>query len=99
MARQSVVMETVMTLVLIKSPGTTCWVDGGQDLPKFFIRLRDISLFRGEITACAAVHMRYDMDTCNHAQPIILLPPMMGTSFVLVALTKLIVSKPKHQVT
>ena len=65
MARQSVVMETVMALVLIKSPGTTCWVDGGQDLPKFFIRLRDISLFREEISACAAVHMRYVMDVCD----------------------------------
>ena len=30
---------------------------------------------------------------------IILLPPMMGTSFVLAALTSLIVSEPKHRVT
>ena len=57
------------------------------------------SLFREEISACAAVHMRYVMDACDRVRPIILLPPIMGTSFVLVALTKLIVSKPKHQVT
>ena len=57
------------------------------------------SLFREEIGACAAVHMRYVMDVCDRVQPIIFLPPMMGTSFVLVTLTRLIVSKPKHQVT
>ena len=56
----------------------------------------EVSLFREEIGACAAVHMRYVMDTCDHVRPIILLPPMMGTSFVLVALTRLIISKPKH---
>ena len=52
-----------------------------------------------EISACAAFHMRYVMDACDRMQPIILLPPVMGMSFVLVALTRLIVSKPKHQVT
>ena len=57
------------------------------------------SLFREEISACAAVHTRYVMDTCDCVRPIILLLPMMGTSFVLVALTRLIVSKPKHRVT
>ena len=57
------------------------------------------SMFREEISACASVHTRYVMDACNSVRPIILLPPMMGTSFVLVALTRLIVSKPKHQVT
>ena len=57
------------------------------------------SLLQEEISACAGVHMRYVMDMCNHVQPIILLPPMMGTSFMLVAITRLIVSKPKNQVT
>ena len=57
------------------------------------------SLFRGEISACAAVYTRYVMDACNRVRPIILLPPMMGASFVLVALTRLIISKPKHRVT
>ena len=58
-----------------------------------------ISLFREEISACAAVHKRYVMDACDRVRPIILLLPMMGTSFVLVALTRLIVSKPKHRLT
>ena len=57
------------------------------------------SLFLEEISACAAVHMRYVMDACDRVRPVILLPPKMGTSFVLVALTRLIVSKSKHQVT
>ena len=57
------------------------------------------SLFQEQISACAVVHMRYVMDACDRVRPIILLPPIMGTSFVLVALTRLIVSKPKHQVT
>ena len=56
------------------------------------------SLFQEEISACAAVHTCYVMDACDHVQPIILLPPMMGTSFALVALTRLIISKPKYQV-
>ena len=43
-------------------------------------------LFREEIGAYAAVHKRYVMDTCNCVRPIILLPPMMGTLFVFVAL-------------
>ena len=54
------------------------------------------SVFREEISACAVVHTRYVMDTCGRVRPIILLPPTMGTSFVLVTLTRLIVSKPKH---
>ena len=57
------------------------------------------SLFWEEISACAAVHTRYVMDVCDHVPPIILLPLMMGTSFVLVMLTRLIVNKPKHRVT
>ena len=40
-----------------------------------------ISLFREKISACAAVHMCYVMDACDCVWPIILLPPMMGTSF------------------
>ena len=67
----------------------------------FMINLknRKVSLFQEEISASAAVHMRYVMDACNRVRPIILLPPMMGTSFLLVALTRLIVSKSKHRVT
>ena len=57
------------------------------------------SLFREEISVCAVVHTRYFMDACDRVQPIILLPPIMRTSFVLVALTRLIVSQPKHRVT
>ena len=57
------------------------------------------SLFREEISACTAVHTRHVMDACDRVRPTILLPPMMGTSFVLVALTGLIVSKLKHRVT
>ena len=56
-------------------------------------------LFREEIGACAAVHTRYVMDACDCVGPIILLPPMMRMSFVLVTLTRLIISKPKHRVT
>ena len=58
------------------------------------------SLFWEEISACAAVHglwMQF-MDTCHRVRSIILLPPIMGMSFVLVKLTRLIVSKPKHRV-
>ena len=57
------------------------------------------SLFLEEISVCPAVHMCYVMDACNHVQPIIFLPLMMGTSFVLVTITRLIVSKTKHHVT
>ena len=46
-----------------------------------------ISLFRKEISSCAAVHMLW---MCA------ILPPMMDTSFVLLTLTRLIVSEPKH---
>ena len=46
-----------------------------------------ISLFQKEISSCAAVHMLW---TCAIS------PPMMDTSFVLVTLTRLIVSEPKH---
>ena len=36
--------------------------------------------------ACAAIHTRYVMYMCSHVGSIILLPPMMGMSFVLVSL-------------
>ena len=73
----------------------TCYI-----MAFYFRKSKDTSsLFREKISACAAVHTRYVMDACDRVRPIILLPPMMGTSFVLVALTRLIVSKPKHQVT
>ena len=54
------------------------------------------SLFREEISACATVHTRYIMDACDRVRSIILLPPMMGTSFVLVAPTRLTVSELRH---
>ena len=57
------------------------------------------SLFWEEIRAFAAVHTRYVMDAYHRVRSIILLPPMMGTSFVLVTLTKLIFSELRHWVT
>ena len=48
------------------------------------------SLFWEEISVCAAVHVCYVMDVCDCMESIILLPPMMRTSFVL------IVSELKH---
>ena len=50
------------------------------------------SLFWEEISVCAAVHVCYVMDVCDCMESIILLPPMMRTSFVL------IVSELKHLV-
>ena len=52
-------------------------------------------LFREEISACAAVHMRYLISAGDRVQSIFLLLCMAGTSFVLVALTRLNVSEPK----
>ena len=57
------------------------------------------SLFQEEISACAAVHRHHVMDVCNCAQSIILLSPMIGMSFMLVVLSRLIVSEPKQWVT
>ena len=54
-----------------------------------------LSLFREEISACAAVHTRYVVDACDRVQSIILLLLMVGTSFVLVALTRLNVNELK----
>ena len=54
------------------------------------------SLFWKEISACAAVHTHYVMDAYDRVRSIIVLLPMMGTSFVLVALTRLIVSGLRH---
>ena len=48
---------------------------------------------------CNRVHRRYVVDTCNRVWSIILLPLMTRTSFVLVMLTRLIVSKPKEWAT
>ena len=53
-------------------------------------------LFWEEICACEAVHTHYVTDACNRVQSIILLPHMVGTSFVLVVLTRLNVSEPKQ---
>ena len=55
-------------------------------------------LFVREISACAAVHTCYVMGACNRVRSIILLPRMVGTSFVLVALTGLNISEPEHWV-
>ena len=54
------------------------------------------SLFWEKISACVAVHTRYVMDACDRVQSIILLPRMVGTSFVFVALKGLNVSEPEH---
>ena len=59
-------------------------------------RTRGFSLFWEEISACVAVHMCYVMDACDHVRSIILLPPMMGTSFMLIVLIRVIISEPKH---
>ena len=53
------------------------------------------NLFQDEISACAAVHMRYVMDKCNHVQSIILLPPMMDVIRAC-HVNRLIVSAPKY---
>ena len=55
------------------------------------------SQFWEEISTCVAGHMRYVMDTCDHVQSIILLPRMVGKSFMLVALRKLNVNKAECQ--
>ena len=47
------------------------------------------SLFWEEISAFAAVDRCYVMGTCYHVWSIVLLPRMVGTSFVLVLLIKL----------
>ena len=57
------------------------------------------SLFQEETSGCAVIHTCYIMDVCDRVRSILLLPPMMGMSFVLVVLTRLIVSEPKHWVT
>ena len=51
------------------------------------------NLFQEEISACAAVHTCYVKDACNRVQSIILLPCMMGMSFVPVVLKGLNVSE------
>ena len=63
------------------------------------LNMEESSLFQEEISACAVVHKCYVMNACDRVRPIILLPLIMGTSFVLVMLTRLIISKPKHRVT
>ena len=61
--------------------------------------LPQVSMFWEEISACAAVHTCYVMDARDRVRSIIRLPPMMGMSFLLVALLRLIVREPKHWVT
>ena len=70
----------------------------GTTIEQFNVIPRDpvFSLFWEEIRAFAAVHTRYVMDAYHRVRSIILLPPMMGTSFVLVTLTKLIFSELRH---
>ena len=43
LVRQLSVMEVVMASVSIRTPITTCLIDDGRALLKFFIRPRDIS--------------------------------------------------------
>ena len=54
------------------------------------------SLFWEEIKACVAFHTHYVMSACDFVQSIILLPCMVGASFMIVALKSLIVSEPKY---
>ena len=70
----------------------------GTTIEQFNVIPRDpvFSLFWEEIRAFVAVHARYVMDARHRVRSIILLPPVMGTSFVLVALTKLIFSELNH---
>ena len=67
-----------------------------EKFKKYRNLLSTFSLFQEEINAYAAIHTHYVMDACDRVQPTILLPPMMGMSFLLVALTRLIVREPKH---
>ena len=53
-------------------------------------------LFQEEMSAYAAVHMCHVIDACDRVRSIFLLPCMVQTSFVLVVLTRLNVSKPEH---
>ena len=46
---------------------------------------------------CSSSFMCYVMDACDRVQSIIILPPMVGTSFMLVALTRLNVSDLKAE--
>ena len=64
-------------------------------LLKTTFKLPRSSLFQEEISACAAVHMCYVMDVCDCVWYIIILPCMMGKSFILWELTRLNVSEPK----
>ena len=60
------------------------------------IKKSKFSVFREEISACAAVHMPYVMNVCDLVGSTNLLPPMIWTSFVLIELTWLVVNEIKH---
>ena len=53
-------------------------------------------LFGEEISTCGVVHTCYVVDAWDLVRSMFLLPCMVGTSFVLVALTRLNVSEPEH---
>ena len=57
---------------------------------------KDTTLFWEEISACATFHTSYVMNKCDHVQSIILLPGVMGMSFMLVMLPRLNVSELEH---
>ena len=73
--------------------------DSYDNINFLFFTLISSSLFREEINAFEAVHTRSVVDACDSVQSIILLHHMMGTALLLVLLTRLIVSEPKHWVT
>lgn len=53
-------------------------------------------MFREEIGACVAIQTRYVVDACECVRSIILLFHMVGTSFMLVGLTRLNVIESDH---
>ena len=67
--------------------------------PDVYIMQNICILFQEEISACVASHTRYVLDACGRVRFINLLPHLVGTSFLLVVLTKLNVSEPELWVT
>ena len=67
--------------------------------PDVYIMQNICILFQEEISACVASHTRYVLGACGRVRFINLLPHLVGTSFLLVVLTKLNVSEPELWVT
>ena len=64
--------------------------------PTSYLKRYYYILFREKMSACAAVHMYYVVDACDRVRSKILLPGMMGVSFMVVILTRIIFSEPEH---